>query len=166
MTTEPTTATATLYVEVDGLPAPQGSKRAYVVGGRARLAESSSKVKPWRADVRTAAIAALEAADRTEHLPGPLRVIVTFVLPRPRYHFGTGANAHLLKPKAPHLVDKRPDLDKLLRSTLDGLGEAGVWHDDAQVAVVLATKRYARQRPGAQIVIDQLDPQQPEETNQ
>lgn len=57
--------------------------------------------------------------------------MVTFHLPRPKGHYRTGANAHLLRDSAPEQPSVKPDLDKLVRSTMDGLSEAGVWHDDA-----------------------------------
>jgi crossover junction endodeoxyribonuclease RusA len=38
---------------------------------------------------------------------------------------------------------KRPDLDKLCRSVLDGLTAGGAWEDDAQVVVLRAWKSFA-----------------------
>lgn len=142
----------TLTIDVIGTPAPQGSKRAFVVNGRAVMAESSKKVKPWRQDVKTAAF----NTDR-DSLIGPLRVEITFYLPRPGYHYGTGRNAGVLKATAPAYVDKKPDVDKLLRSTLDGLKEAGVYRDDAQVAIATGVKRYANAATGARITITPLE---------
>lgn len=135
----------TLTITVHGTPAPQGSKRAYVVAGRARLVESSAKVKPWRTDVRTAALDAIAAATLPSPCPflGPVALHIAFRLPRPAYHWRTGARANELKPTAPRWHDKRPDIDKLARSTCDALSEAGVWRDDSQVAEMVVTKVYA-----------------------
>lgn len=143
-----------LVINVVGTPAPQGSKRAFVVNGRAVMAESSKKVKPWRQDVKSA-VEDLGA----DHAPftGPLEVQVDFYLPRPGYHFRTGKHAGELKPNAPLHVDKKPDADKLLRSTLDGLKEAGVYRDDAQVAVVTGRKYYADAATGARISVRPLN---------
>lgn len=66
-------------------------------------------------------------------LTGPVALEVTFTLPRPKAHYRTGRNSHLLRDNAPHRPDRLPDLDKLLRSTMDALTAAGVWADDAQV---------------------------------
>jgi Holliday junction resolvase RusA-like endonuclease len=132
-----------LSFTVIGLPAPQGSKRHV---GRGVLIESSKKVKPWREDVRAAALAAGAAA-----LTGPIHVTVTFTLPRP-----TSA------PKSRRWPDRRPDLDKLVRSTFDALTSAGVYGDDAQVTNLNAAKTYpntgpdALDRPGAIIHITPL----------
>jgi Holliday junction resolvase RusA-like endonuclease len=118
---------------VRGIPAPQGSKR-HVGGGV--LVESSNKVAPWRQDVRRAAADAMNG-----HLPfdGPLEVLVTFTLAKPR----------TVKREMPHV---RPDLDKLVRSTLDALGSAGVYGDDSQVVSLVTLKVYGI-IPGASIIV-------------
>ncbi len=109
----------TLTINVVGTPAPQGSKRAFVVNGRAVMAESSKKVKPWRQDVAAAVQEAIGEPAIDWHVPaGPVRVDITYYLPRPRYHYRTGKNAHLLKPGAPTYVDKKPDKDKLRQGDL------------------------------------------------
>ena len=135
-------------IRVFGTPAPQGSKRHV---GNGVLIESSAKVKPWRQDVRAAAIEA------DAHFDGPVRLTVGFLLRRPASHYRTGKNAHLLRDAAPRHPGKKPDIDKLLRSTLDGLGESGIWRDDAQVVEVAARKLYADHEPtGAHITIEPL----------
>jgi crossover junction endodeoxyribonuclease RusA len=132
-----------------GTPAPQGSKHGFAVKrkgvytGRVAQVESSAKVKPWRMAVKYAALEALPSRDGSAILTGAIVLEVTFRLPRPKGHYGTGRNAGLLKPSAPWVPNVRPDLDKLLRSTFDALGEAGVWRDDAQVVSVYARKDYA-----------------------
>ena len=120
----------TFYVE--GQPAPQGSKKAFNQGGRCVLVESSKKVKPWREAVAKAAKNAIP-----EPLKGEIHLAVEFALPR------TKAMGN--KPAPPMI--QRPDLDKLLRSTCDGLSGAA-YNDDSQVTRVTASKR--RTRPGEQ----------------
>lgn len=128
-----------IVIRVHGVPAPQGSKRHV---GNGIMVESSKRVKPWREAVKYAALEALRDSDRrilhgaVEHhepIPGPVRLDLLFLLPRPKGHHRTGRFAHLLKDSAPLYPAGKPDLDKIVRSTLDGLGEAAVWRDDAQV---------------------------------
>lgn len=148
-----------LTVTVTGTPAPQGSKRGFynAKAGRVQMVESSNKVKPWRQDVKAAALNTI-ATTGHQQLLGPVAVDVTFYLPRPAGHYGTGRNAHQIKPSAPRWPHRKPDVDKLLRSTLDALGEAGVWRDDSQVVDVHAAKAYADGRPpGAHITVHPLD---------
>ena len=133
---------------VDGLsPAPQGSKR-HVGGGR--MVESSAKVKPWREAVRQEALA---TGVRITALP--VFVHLKFRFTRPKGHLNTQGN---LKPSAPIDHIKRPDLDKLVRSTLDGL-TGTLFHDDSQVSFLVASKAYASQdqREGATIEVRIID---------
>jgi Holliday junction resolvase RusA-like endonuclease len=67
-------------------------------------------------------------------LDGPLHVRMVFSFTRPRSHYRTGRNAHLLKADAPAQPCGRPDVSKLCRATEDALTTVGVWVDDARVA--------------------------------
>ena len=124
---------------VSGIPAPQGSKRHV---GNGRMIESSKKVKPWREAV--ARVASAHLLD--EPVDGHLRVIIRFELPPPKKsRFGN-------RPAGP------PDLDKLVRSTLDGLTASGLIVDDARVVSLTATKHWALDISGASISIEPLTP--------
>jgi crossover junction endodeoxyribonuclease RusA len=137
---------AILAFTVVGTPAPQGSKRGFYNKSlnRVQLVESSAKVKPWRQDVKAAALNAIaNQPGAWATLDGPLTVTICFYLTRPRSHYGTGRNAQLLKPSAPTFPATKPDLDKLIRATLDAIGEAAVWVDDSRVVALEVTKVYA-----------------------
>lgn len=49
-----------IEIRVVGTPAPQGSHKAFVVNGRASIVDDSKKTRPWRQDVREAALQDLE----------------------------------------------------------------------------------------------------------
>lgn len=169
----PTPATGPLVITVHGTPAPQGSKRHV---GNGVMIESSKKVKPWREAVKWAVLNQSDVCHCgsliSEHGPtenhsavpiwgppltGPVHVSVTFRFARPKSHFRTGANSHMLRDNAPVFPSGRPDLDKVLRSTMDALGEAGVFKDDAQVVLIGAGKVYADRHPvGAVISVSDL----------
>lgn len=126
---------------VPGIPGPQGSKK-HVGGGR--MVEMSKKVKPWREAVK---IAWLPYARDHQARVWPLQVVIEFILPRPKrkglfkWHYC------------------RPDLDKLIRSTLDALTQCGAIVDDSHVAHVTASKRYSSpgvNQTGAWIEIEEL----------
>jgi crossover junction endodeoxyribonuclease RusA len=125
---------------VVGIPAPQGSKRHV---GKGIMVESSAKVRPWREAVKWAFLEAGGAK-----MEGPLTLYITFTLPRPKS----------LK-KGVRWPARRPDLDKLLRSTMDALTEACAWGDDNQVVRISTCKEYAdsSERPGAEIIIMQTE---------
>ena len=135
---------------VVGIPAPQGSKRHV---GNGRMVESSKKVGPWRESVKAAALVAMDQYDALP-LMGPLKVAIEFALCRPKGHYRSGKNAHLVKENAPYFQSSKPDLDKLVRSTLDALTEASVWIDDAQVVELVASKHFD-QWQGAVITISE-----------
>ncbi len=117
--------TVTFFVA--GVPVPQGSKTAFVVGKRAVLTDANKdKLKPWRAEVTRVAG---EAWAGRESLAGAVSVEVRFVFERPK----------TVKRDTPHV---KPDIDKLLRALFDGVTDAKVWLDDAQVVSVIATKVY------------------------
>jgi crossover junction endodeoxyribonuclease RusA len=125
----------TISFTVSGItPAPQGSKRHL---GHGVLVEASTRVKPWRQAVTTAALEARRAAGLHGLVEGPCSVSVVFSFQRPRSHYGRRG----LRPGAPLWKASRPDLDKLTRSTLDGLSQALI-RDDAQVVTLTAAKRY------------------------
>lgn len=149
----------TVFVEVLGLPAAQGSKR-HVGGGR--MIEQSKNVAPWRESVTHAACGAI-AEDRIFFpITAPVAVHVTFWFPRPKLHYRTGRRSDELRENAPYWHAKTPDIDKTLRSTLDALTLSGIWRDDAQVVHADAQKVYADHRggdnpsPGATIRIEAL----------
>jgi Holliday junction resolvase RusA-like endonuclease len=114
-------------ITVWGVPGPQGSKNHM---GHGVMVESSKKVKPWREDVKTAALAVV--GDGWVPLDGPLAVSMVFSFVRPRSHFRTGRNAALLRDAAPGRPAGRPDLSKIVRSTEDALTGV-VWVDNARI---------------------------------
>lgn len=149
-----------LRITVHGDPAPQGSKRAFrnKYTGTIQQTESSTRLRPWRADVREA----VEAAVPPGHpvVDGPVCVTISFGFARPKSHYRTGRNAHLLRDDVPmHPTGRVNDLDKLARAVLDAIGSTGlVWRDDGQVVGLGLRKAYFDQllpltRPGAVIHI-------------
>ena len=154
-------------ITVCGTPAPQGSKRAFAVRGKggvptgrvAVIESSHDRVKSWR----QAVIDAAEAASACTFLRGPLEMHITFWLARPKSHYRTGRNAHLLRDSAPPHPAKPPDLSKLVRATEDALTACGLWADDAQVIICDAVKQWCErdQAPGAFIAVREVWEQEP-----
>lgn len=143
-----------LTIVVHGRPAPQGSKkyaghRRNSASGRisAVLVEQSKRVKPWRALVTRAAMDAMLDAHQAEPLDGPLEAEVFFTVRKP-------ASAPKRRRTWPTTRDSG-DLDKLLRSTFDGIADAEAVADDARIIAVTARKAFplehseALSEPGA-----------------
>ena len=109
---------------IAGLPVPQGSKKAFVVGKRAVIVDdNAAALKPWRAKVGT-------AADIGVTFAGPVTVNLTFYMPSPK------------RPRW-DVPAVKPDLDKLTRAVLDGLTDGGLIEDDARVVDMRLREFYA-----------------------
>lgn len=145
--------TRTIRIRAFGIPAPQGSKKHV---GNGIMKESSDKVMPWREAVRLAANKSYEGTP----IEKPVSVTAHFLFPRPKSHYRTGKFAGILKPDAPQYSTSQlnGDLDKLLRSTFDGLSFScggSVLKDDSLVVLVETSKRYSAsdEPPGAFIYV-------------
>lgn len=122
-----------LNVSVNGTPQPQGSARVFMHGGVPKITTDNAKLKPWRKQVASAAMLAMESSDWVTS-DAPIAVYLVFRLPK-------GKSVRRLLPTV------RPDLDKLTRAALDSLTVAGVYNDDAQVVRLNIAKFYAGGTP-------------------
>jgi crossover junction endodeoxyribonuclease RusA len=131
-----------MRIRVNGIPAPQGSKRPV---GNGRMVESSMAVRPWREAVRAETQKVIQGySPRQGPMAGPVEVSIAFWLPRPK----------TVRRERPVT---RPDLDKLIRAVLDGVVEGGAITDDSQVCLLSAAKAYADGRaPGCVIRIEEI----------
>jgi Holliday junction resolvase RusA-like endonuclease len=129
-------------------PAPQGSKK--YVGTRTTAAgnkiplivESSPKLPAWRKAVSDAVKQGMIDSGDDSKFEGAVKVEAVFYLTRK-------PSVKREHPTVP------PDLDKILRSLLDGItarGE-GVWGDDSQVVRLDVSKKYAVGQSGVAVTI-------------
>lgn len=149
--TSPATDTRLLHFWVNGIPKPQGSKRAFQHPSTRRIVMTESAgaaLKDWRYDVK--ATAAIQMAGRPlVSQPQGVHLSVHFVMPRP---------TSLPKTKATPACVKKPDLDKLIRAVCDSL-KGVVYADDSQVISMSLQKRTAEigEATGAQITVYTTD---------
>lgn len=135
-----------MNITVKGTPAPQGSKNSAIVNGKVVMWEASAtKIEAWRRAIKEATHEALNAGAKP-FTTEPLVVEITFILERPKTN----------KRQYP---TTKPDLDKLIRATLDGLTQAAVWLDDCQIVAINSVKLYETQhrQPGAHITIERFN---------
>lgn len=131
--------TQAISFRVDGTPAPKGSKKFLLRRGNGQpiIIDGNSKaVKSWSADVAGAARTAM--AQMPMFSGRALQVVIVFRLVRPAGHFGKAG----LKRSAPAFPQVKPDLDKLLRATMDPL-EGVVYDGDSRIVAFDARKVYA-----------------------
>ena len=136
---------------VYGIAAPAGSKRGFIhkQSGRVIITDDAKRSRPWKAQVSDAAAEAMRGADL---LTGPLLLELTFWMPRPKGHYGTGRNAAVVKTGAPKAPTVKPDLLKLARAVEDAL--TGVCYlDDAQITCETLQKAYTTGQAQTQVRI-------------
>jgi Holliday junction resolvase RusA-like endonuclease len=146
---------AEIVIVVFGEPAPQGSKSpkgTYTDANgrqRARMVESSAKVKPWRVAV---AAAAMDVVGDRPLLDGPLAASLTLTVKsqpasKPSW-WPAGqrwSKTMLWRPAS------TPDLSKMLRATEDALTGI-VWKDDARVVQYDRLAKYYCDHPGVDVL--------------
>jgi len=103
-----------IEIRVYGTPAPQGSKKFVGIHrGRGIMVESSKKVKPWRQDVKAAALDALEKDSLSieRHcngaIPGAVSLEIIFTLQKPKSAPKNRKTWPDKKPDLPNLLAKR-----------------------------------------------------------
>ena len=152
-----------LTARIFGTPTPQGSKKAFYNSKAKRAVvvdDNSDKLKSWREQVHLGVRHAIETTPVWRELTKdtPIEADLVFLMPRPKSHYRTGKNAHLLRADAPVLHTQTPDGDKLVRSVFDALTTAGAVFDDSQIAKHSYLKRWCppRVEPGVLIYLSTL----------
>jgi Holliday junction resolvase RusA-like endonuclease len=147
-----------IVLDILGTPAPKGSNRAILRGGKARFVPGGSqvnqqKLKSWDVAVREAALASdCSGGLEPRFVQTPLAVEIEFRMARPAGHWAKRGG---LKPSAPESPATKPDVDKLARATLDSLSGI-VFDDDSRIVELVVRKVYAQPgREGAHIAVRQ-----------
>lgn len=92
---------------------------------------NDSKSLTYMQEVRTVAILAMDQQS-FKMLTNPIELSLIFWFKRPQSHYGSGANANVVKSSSPKHHAQSPDLAKLVRCLEDAL--TGIaWQDDKQV---------------------------------
>ena len=129
-----------MQLTVEGNPVPQGSFRHV---GNGRIISANPKLNAWRQTI--ADQIGLQTPVRL--IDGSIRVDLVFTLERPK-SVSRGVRE---RPTV------KPDLDKLVRATLDAISlerYVQLIKDDSQVTDLHAAKRYSdHRRPGVTIMI-------------
>ena len=124
-----------IQFNLDGPVKPKGRPRFSKVGGFVRT-YTDKKTLDYESLVREAAIQALGSSDTLET---PIAVYLLFRLPIPQSYSKKRTEA-CLSGSERHV--KRPDLDNLAKSVLDGMNGV-VFKDDSQITSLHCTKVYS-----------------------
>jgi Holliday junction resolvase RusA-like endonuclease len=127
---------------IPGKATPQGSKKGFVINGRAILVDASEGNKAWRAHVTQRV---REHMDYIRY-KGAVNVKMSFYMEKAKSN------------KTAFMMQK-PDIDKLCRSVMDALTDSEIIEDDSRVVSLTAKKYWAdEQNPGVYIHIWQEKP--------
>lgn len=134
-------------VVVAGVPVTQGSMKAFVVNGRAKVTHSSGKVDIWRRAIVDAT--ARQLGEDLGLFCGPVRLSAAFRLPRPastpkrRRTWPTG--------------HRSGDLDKFLRLLGDALTGVLI-DDDSRIVEARVSKDWAEigRQPGVTFTVTEI----------
>ncbi len=155
-----------IHFVVYGKPQPAGSKRSFVpvnkktgqpfrskTTGRVvvNTVDANPNAGDWKQQI---AAAAREAHAGKPLLDGPVQLGLTFFFQRPKGHYRTGRNSHLLRDSAPREPISRPDTTKLVRCAEDAL-KGIIWRDDCQVTRQFAQKQYG-EPPRVEVTIEEI----------
>jgi Holliday junction resolvase RusA-like endonuclease len=131
-------------IDVLGTPAPKGSNRAMLRGGKAVFVPGGSRInqdalQSWAGQCRLACQTFVSGQASPLFTQVALAVVITFRLKRPGGHWAKKGG---LKSGAPMAPCVKPDDDKLARSTLDALSGA-IFDDDSRIVRLTVAKEYA-----------------------
>lgn len=124
-----------IYIEVPGNPIAKKRPKFARVGNGVKV------YNPSETDEGRFLVSVFTQVGEFEPIRGPIRLDLTFIMKRPKGHYGTGKNANKLKKSAPvyHIV--KPDRDNLDKFVMDALN-GYLWRDDCQVVQGSITKKY------------------------
>lgn len=147
----------TINFVVPGVPAPGGSKKAFIVRTksgalRSNIVDDAVRNAPWRSLV---SVVARQAMKGLPPFHGPIKLDVEFRMPRAKHHYRKNG---ALTGSAPRDHTKKPDRTKLLRALEDALSGI-VWCDDTQVIGGEVSKRFVGydEAPGAAVTVVPLE---------
>jgi len=147
-----------VLIDILGTPAAKGSPNTRIHNGRV-IVHEGKKTKSWERLVREHVAVQLfdgRLPDVPLFVDKPVQVALVFRLARPAGHWGKRG----LKSSASTTPQKKPDIDKLARATLDPL-IGSIFDDDSRIVELLVRKEYATPgREGALIVVDEWKPPQ------
>jgi len=121
--------------DVHGLPMAQPRPRADSRGGRPRIYD------PGTADKWKEHVAFVHRIAGVTTITGPVRLALTFSMPRPKSGPNRLTEWHTCK----------PDLDNLAKAVMDALTAACAWQDDSQVCEMTVMKKYGE--PGVNVIL-------------
>jgi len=71
----------------------------------------------------------------------PIHLTIGLYFGRPKSHFGTGKNSHVIKAAAPTWHTGKPDIDNIVKFAMDAMNKI-FWKDDSIICSLSVKKQY------------------------
>lgn len=131
---------------VQGTPKAQPRPRACIRGQHAGVFNPPD-ADAWKRAIGFALRESIITPDgraRWTRTDKPIVLSVWFSIPRPKSHFyASKKRAGQLREGAPTFCASKPDIDNYAKAVMDAITNTQlIWHDDAQVIMLQATKMY------------------------
>jgi Holliday junction resolvase RusA-like endonuclease len=78
----------------------------------------------------------------SEKMTKPIRCVLNFYCKRPKNHYKTGKNSHVLKDSSPKYNVNNKDLDNMVKFVLDALNDK-LYVDDSLIIEINCSKMYS-----------------------
>jgi len=127
----------TQFISLQVLGEPTAQKRHRSV----RMGKFNRQYDPSAADKGDFLSIVQKHAPETPHAI-PLQLDLRFYFTRPKAHYKSGKNAHLLKDNPPEYHTSRPDCDNLCKFVMDALNKI-YWKDDSYIVSLTVQKLYS-----------------------
>tara|TARA_Y100000310_G_scaffold342246_1_gene444578 strand:+ start:1202 stop:1612 length:411 start_codon:yes stop_codon:yes gene_type:complete len=97
---------------------------------RHRMTKSGHTYDPSKADKKKVILELITGLCLADPISHPIGLSMIFTFPRPKKHYRTGKNSHLLSKSAPAEHTNTPDTDNLIKFYADCLVGADIISDD------------------------------------
>ena len=91
-----------------------------------------------------------------EKMTKPIRCNLNFYCKRPKSHYKTGKNSHILKDVAPKYNTNNKDLDNMVKFILDALNDK-LYVDDCQIVELSCKKLYSEGDGYITLLFEEID---------
>ena len=138
-----------IEITVDGTPKAQKRPRFVRAGKGVRVYDPSAKEKKaFRKECLADA--------PIDPIEGAVSIQVEFVMPRPKYHYGTGKNSDEVKASSPEEHTVKPDTDNMIKFLMDALNGL-YWKDDCVIDEIIARKRWGKEGYTKMLIVEPED---------
>jgi Holliday junction resolvase RusA-like endonuclease len=91
-----------------------------------------------------------------EKMTKPIKCNLNFYCKRPKSHYKTGKNSHILKDTSPKYNTNNKDLDNMVKFILDALNDK-LYLDDCQIVEITCKKMYSEGNGYIKLLFEEIE---------